>query len=360
MKALHKMDQRFQQIVADYRRKDHNSAGLACANILEGDANNVEALFLFGLCHCNAGSAEIGASAINKALSLKPELSNYDFLRDLLIQQDLGNQNNFWETLFFQYLLFQDVDAFLLSNPKCGRTWLRALLGKYVIGEDKEADPLNVLSLTQKDPNFCSLEVTHDDYPHWKPAEKIFTNKQAYADKKVIFLVRDPRDVLVSYYFQYTKRGDKKLANDADFHGDLSEFIRHRIGGLGSLVSFYNVWAENRDLSEAFLLVSYEDMSTDTKKVLMDVIGFLDWPERNANFIDEVIDYGRFDNMRRLEETNVLNNIRLKPPEDGDPEGFKIRRGKVGGYSDYLTEYDVAYINAYLAENLHDLFKRYK
>lgn len=343
-----------------YERKDFRSALAACEKLLVADNEHMETLYLTGLCHARAGNPEIGITFINQAISVKPELENYDFRRDLLIQRAVIDNASLWDERFNQYCLFQAVDAFLISYPKCGRTWLRALLGKYVLGARREGDPLELFELTRSLPDFCTLEVSHDDYPHWKSCNKIFTNKKAYAGKKVIFLVRDPRDVLVSYYFQYTKRGDKYQANDKDFDGSISNFIRHDIGGLRSLVSFYNVWAANRNVPSGFLLVTYENMQRDTRGNLLDIVAFLDWPKRDAAFVDDVVSFGSFENMRKLEETNALNSARLRPPRDNDPEGFKVRRGKVGGYTDYLTKDDIRYIDEYVDQNMDEQFSFYK
>jgi hypothetical protein len=320
----------------------------------------MEALYVTGLCHGRTGNATLGARYIRQAMSLKPDLEDYDILRDCLVQQGIRNQASLWESRFFQYRLFQAVDAFLISYPKCGRTWLRMLLGKYMLGPDGKGDPLEIRTITADSPGFRTLEVSHDDYPHWKPADKVFANKRAYAGKKVIFLARDPRDAIVSYYFQYTLRNDKELANDRNFRGSLSDFVRHRIGGLASLVAFYNVWAANRHVPADFLLVTYEDMRADTRKVLLNIVSFLGWPAREAGFVDAVVGFGSFQNMRRLEETNALANQRLQAPADGNPEGFKVRKGKVGGYADYLTDADIRYIDDYLQDNLDDYFSQYK
>ena len=187
-------------------------------------------MYLLGLCFCRAGDLNVGLQHIKKAVVLKPELEAYDIMSGLMAQQGITNVTALLERRFLMYFQYRTIDAFLISYPKCGRTWLRLLLGKYVIGEGGEGDPLEVLSLTQASPEFISLEITHDDYPHWKPVEKLFADKRAYVDKKVIFLVRDPRDVLVSGYFQHIKREDVNLIND-NFDGDLSAFIRHDLGG---------------------------------------------------------------------------------------------------------------------------------
>jgi len=165
---------------------------------------------------------------------------------------------------------------------------------------------------------------------------------------------------MVSYYFQYTKREDCKFANDATFRGDLSAFIRHNIGGLDSLIAFYNAWAEACDVPTGFLLLTYEDMIADTTKALLDTVTFLDWPQRPADHIGNVVAYGGFDNMRKLEQTDALQNYRLSAPDSADPESFKVRRGKVSGYVDYLSADDIGFMDREIDTRLNDLFARYK
>lgn len=346
--------------IAAHRKDDFRLAAEACDGILAALPDQPDAIYLSGLCHGGLGNPGAGLKAIKRAVALKPEFQHYDILRDRLIQQGEKNQMRLLEARFLQYRLFRRVDAFLISYPKCGRTWLRFMLGIYVLGPDGSGDPLEVLKLTAASPDFATLEISHDDFPHWKPADKVFTDKQAYTGKKVIFLARDPRDVLVSYYFQYTRRNDRELANDAGFKGSLSDFVRHRIGGLASLVAFYNAWAANRHVPAGFQLVTYEEMSADPKKVLLDVVAFLGWPERDPGFIDDIMKLGSFANMRNLEATNAFNNPRLRPPEDGDPESFKVRRGKVGGFIDYLSVDDLKYVDHYLRDNLDGFYTMYR
>ena len=354
------LERKFEAALEAYLSRNLAAAADGCKSILDVDHTHFDSRYLLGLCHGRAGRADVGMNLIKRAIARGPSLERYDFKRGLLTPRKVEDQLQFREELFLRYRLFQLVDAFLISYPKCGRTWLRLLLGKYVIGPAGRGDPLEVRQLTYSNPEFSSLEVSHDDFPHWKRADSVVTNKQAYAGKKVIFLVRDPRDTLVSYYFQYTKRGDKDLANDAGFNGTLSDFIRHDIGALRSLVAFYNAWARNRDVPQDFLLVKYEDMISDVRPILWGIVAFLEWPMRDPAFFDDVVAFGSFDNMRKIEETNALNNVRLQAPMDRDPEGFKVRRGKVGGYIDYLQPDDIRYVDEYLQEHLDDYFSDYK
>ena len=96
---------------------------------------------------------------------------------------------------------------------------------------------------------------THDGSSNTegRPWQDLDTDKSRYHGKKVVYLTRDPRDVVVSCYFQATRR--KSL-----FHGTISEFIRSDKYGIRKIVAFNRIWHAARNVPEAFLLVRYEDL----------------------------------------------------------------------------------------------------
>jgi len=47
--------------------------------------------------------------------------------------------------------------------------------------------------------------------------------------------------------------------------------------------------------------------------------------------------------MKKLEAVGAFTSKILQATDVRDPESFKVRRGKVGGYTDYLTGGDLAY-----------------
>lgn len=340
-----------------YAQQKFHDSGRILEAVLQADPRNADAIYMMGLYQWQFVDASLGIKFLKKAVELKPELQDYDFHRGHLINQG-ESMMKVWEKLYSEYLRFQTIDAFLISFPKCGRTWLRAMLGWYV-NDMAEGDPMEVMELTKTRQDFCTLDITHDDFPHLKTADNLVTNKNAYKGKKVIFMIRDPRDVVVSNFFQFTKRGDQSVIND-NFNGTLSEFIRYDISGLASLVGFYNVWAKNKGVPKSYLQVSYEDMSRSPKEMFIKCIELLEWPDKGETFIDDIIAKGRFDNMHEMERTNELQTVRLSPSGDGDPEGFKTRKGKVGGYVDYLSEEDLNYISDYLNTHLHNDYAAYK
>jgi len=63
--------------------------------------------------------------------------------------------------------------------------------------------------------------------------------------------------------------------------------------------------------------------------------------------------------MRRIEQGNAGNkgyNQRLKPTNANDPSSFKVRRAKVGGWQDYLTDEQTATVNDVVEKTLAPVF----
>ncbi|OUW18448.1 MAG: hypothetical protein CBD18_02770, partial [Opitutales bacterium TMED158] len=70
------------------------------------------------------------------------------------------------------------------------------------------------------------------------------------------------------------------------------------------------------------------------------------------------VEYSSVENMRKLEEKSVfwLAGNRMKPGKKGDPNTYKVRRAKVGGYKDYFNEKETAQIDEYVAKELSAAF----
>ena len=255
----------------------------------------------------------------------------------------------------------KDGDVFIISFPKSGRTWLRLLLGKlfalhFKLEITEKLDLLSFEKLSSICPDIPLIHFSHDDNPHRKIPDELSTDKTMYKNKKVIFLVRDIRDIVVSLYFEKTKREHMYYSGSRKYEGDLSSYIRCEVGSLNTIIRYYNIWAENINVPAAFLIVRYEDMQTNIKKELQIMLEFLELSKIPDKVLDEAIMYACFDNMRQLEKNNNFNNYRLQPGDKNDPESYKTRRGKVGGFVDYLTEVDIDYINDQIQSQLSKLY----
>jgi hypothetical protein len=57
-----------------------------------------------------------------------------------------------------------------------------------------------------------------------------------------------------------------------------------------------------------------------------------------------------------MEITNTSPKSKLKPGDKNDPESYKTRRGKVGGYIDYLSSEEIEYLNQKMKTSLSDIY----
>ncbi len=342
-----------------YGARRYSDASDQCARILGELPDQLDALYLHALTHYRTGDHRMADLLIERACNACPEILQFDHLVGLLEQRGQADWLSVRETRLREFRRSQQIDAYIVSYPKCGRTWVRMMLGHYLL-RSRAGDPLEVFDLTRREPGVPTIEFTHDDYPQLKPSGRLVPDKSIYRGKRVVLLVRDPRDVLVSYYFQYTRRGAKERANDAQFDGTISDFIRQDIGAVKSIVAFYNIWVRNRGVPKSFLLLRYEALHHEPANEFRSLIEFLDLPDFGASARDNAIQFAKFENMRRLEETGALRNSRLRPTVAGDPEAFKVRRGVVGGYRDYLSADDIGYVEDHIARELDPYYTWYR
>lgn len=255
----------------------------------------------------------------------------------------------------------QRTQAYLLAYPKCGRTWLRLMIGKAL---DEQfglgaVNPMELSVLSARQRAIPRIRVRHEF--RWYEPRPIETTKAQYRGKTVIFLVRDPRDVVVSMYFNATKR--QHLNDDRQravmFQGTLSEFLRRPQGGIEQVVAYFNVWAEQRHVPRRFCLVSYEELHRDPAEGLRRVLDTLG-VQVGALAIERAVEFGSFENMRKLEANNAFGSHRLRPADASDQQSFKTRRGKVAGYLDYLHGDDLAYANEVIARRLAPCYRGYQ
>lgn len=247
------------------------------------------------------------------------------------------------------------ADVHLISYPKCGRTWLVVLISKslelhYGIRLRK---PLRLRAYARPWREIPYILQHHDGGPEFRLPEELEQDKSEYAGSKVVFMVRDPRDVLVSSYFQKTRR-------NANYQGHMEEYVRERRGGIETLVDFYTIWARNHALPKDFLLLRYEELHADTPGQLRRVLDFIGVSGVSDATIQAAVDFGRFDNMRQLEARNAMGSSALSARDMSDTESYKTRKGKVGGYRDYLDGQSLHHVENVIASRLDPFFEEYR
>jgi hypothetical protein len=128
--------------------------------------------------------------------------------------------------------------------------------------------------------------------------------------------------------------------------------------GLPGVIDYLNLWAREADRVENLLVVRYEDMRADPAAVLTRVMEFMNDAPAKKDAIEASVEYASVENMRKLEEKSVfwLAGSRMKPGKKGDPNSYKVRRAKVGGYKDYFSDDEVEQIDALVAGTLSPTF----
>ena len=158
-------------------------------------------------------------------------------------------------------------DVFLVSYPKSGNTWTRFLIGNLIsLHERADFSSINRIipdpeALTKRSANAL-------------PRPRILKSHQYFDPRypKVVYIVRDPRDVAVSQYHFQRKR---RVIEDGS---PIEDFVRGFITGQSSI---YGSWGENaaswlaaRNGRPNFLLMRYEDMLEDTHSELAKIASF--------------------------------------------------------------------------------------
>ncbi|MCL5436157.1 MAG: sulfotransferase domain-containing protein [Patescibacteria group bacterium] len=207
-----------------------------------------------------------------------------------------------FSTFEFAPLQPRSDDVYLASFPKSGNTWVAFLIG-------------NAISLHLKlnmHANFFNIHLFVPDIHESRhiPAELSFppfrrvikthaANNREYHN--VLFLVRDPRDVMSSYYL-YTK-------NQLIFDGSFSEFLRHEKYGIKAWAKHAESWLEQSGRHQNLQVFRYEDFAKEPKRELgrlFDVMGFQLSPDTLA----KASELANFENMKKLETETYSYSIK--------------------------------------------------
>jgi alcohol sulfotransferase len=252
------------------------------------------------------------------------------------------------------------ADAFLASYPKSGRTWFRFILSHYFAHvtarpTDQPDGTIDLFSMFGIVPNFDldpARGVPAFRYKARRPRLPLVLvthhhyKRTLFLGRPVIFMVRDPRDVMVSAFFHATRHKHR-------FSGTVDAFITDQGQGLPALVNYLNGWAEGLQSRKSAVL-SYEELTRDTVGASARIIEFLGYTPADEALRMAVAAAG-FGAMRELE---VQGGLPAHDYDRADIESLRMRRGKVGGFENYLSEAQIDWIQRYCEKSLVASAKR--
>jgi hypothetical protein len=254
------------------------------------------------------------------------------------------------------------ADVVVVSFGKSGRTWLRVMLSGFYQARHGLAERhlIGFDNLHLRVAAIPKVFFTHDNYlkdytPHGD-------SKADYAGKKVVLLVRHPADVAVSQYHQWRHRmrPSKKTLNAYPEHDEevgLAEFVAEREAGLAKVIDFMNRWADAMPRLRHLLMVRYEDLSARPEGTLAEILTFIGTPGKPEE-IAAAVAFASFENMQRMEQRRTfwLSGGRMVARDRNNPNSFKVRRGKVGGWRDHFKPAEIARIEELVARDLSPVF----
>ncbi len=255
---------------------------------------------------------------------------------------------------------FADADVLVVSFTKSGRTWLRVLLSnlfsrRFGLSDKELLDGDNLHRLAPLVPKVYFAPDTKFPYPELGPALVFASSRQ-----KVVFLVRDPRDVAVSFYFHVKHRAGprelrRKKIPEAARGLDLDAFVLDPGCGAARNIAYLNRWAAERPGLRETHLVHYEALVADTIGAFTAVLDFIGQPT-DPSLVAEVVDFASFESLQRKEREGFFTSDRLGQTRAGDPETGKVRQGQVGGYRDRLRPETVRALDRLVRDTLDPVY----
>ncbi|XP_015697096.1 cytosolic sulfotransferase 12-like [Oryza brachyantha] len=297
------------------------------------------------------------------AVDEKAEGCNQDRLMSSLPTKVYGKrrflkyQATWWPEVFLPGVLaiqrrFQprSSDVLLASYPKSGTTWMKALAFAIM---SRKVYPLEEHPLLRLNPHDCVVHLPgayaagKESVVEALPSPRIMALHMPYStlpdsvvvnsDCKIIYVCRDPKDVLVSLWHYYNKvRPDE--AHLSQFHDLYESFCQ------GDTI--FGPWWDNvlgyfrasLDMPTRVLFLRYEDMLEDTASAVMAIAHFVGCPfsgeEERAKVVEAIVKLCSFDELKNLNTNKSGSHGLLRKHASSS----YFRKGVAGDWMDHMTE----------------------
>ncbi|XP_068616394.1 sulfotransferase family 2, cytosolic sulfotransferase 3 [Brachionichthys hirsutus] len=235
---------------------------------------------------------------------------------------------------FAQEFKFKDEDVVAVTYPKSGTVWMQEILPLVLNGGD--LTPIQTIPNWDRVPwleekrlalvvdNLASPRALVSHFPYHLMPPSFHASKA-----KVIYVMRNPKDVLVSSYYFH------QMASFLHDPGSFDEFMASFLEGkvlFGKWTDHVKSW-KNTELGDRIMYITYEDMVQDLPAALRRMSDFL-----GRNLSEEVIQKIAEHCSFKAMQDNNMSNFKLVPKEllDSDKSPF-LRKGIVGDWKNHFT-----------------------
>lgn len=242
-------------------------------------------------------------------------------------------------------------DVFLVSYPRSGNTWTRFLLGNLI----HQNDPVTFSNIESRIPE---IYFNRDRFLRKLPSPRMLKSHECFQPHypRVIYLVRDPRDVAISFYHHNVKA--RNIPDDYPMADFVTRFIAGKFDDkFGSWRDNVLSWTTLRGEDAHFMMLRYEDMKSDTTGALRRIVAFLDrcsFPKFDSSpgALQRAIELSSPQRMRMLEKQEADTWVLTKGTRSDKPF---VRSATSGGWKSQLAPQSVAAIESawgHLMKNL--------
>lgn len=237
---------------------------------------------------------------------------------------------------------FSSKDLFVVEFPKSGITWLSFLLANVelqLIGEKQKVTFFNINALIPEAENLKYAALDRKFKNNFIKSHAAYTPAYPW----VLYLVRNPLDVMVSYY---------NYRLDHEYKQDFNAFLDHPEYGIEAWCYHLNSWFKRSRNRANYLLLKYEDLRSDTMASIKSIYRQLGY-DLSDEILTKAVSGSSLDYMKTQEEE-------YKKLNPGYVINFVGKSGKKFSKED-MTEAQEAKIsqtvNAQLPQELKGIYK---
>jgi hypothetical protein len=247
-----------------------------------------------------------------------------------------------------RYLTVFPDDVFLVSYPRSGNTWTRFLIGNFVYQEEP-------VTFTNVESRIPEIYLSPDRVLRRLSRPRMLKSHECFDPryKRIIYIVRDPRDVAISYYHYAVKI--KWIEPEYPIEKFVPRLIDGEFDVRGGWAASWSdhvmSWVSMRSESDGFLFLRYEDLIQDAGRELGKVASFLRFqptPER----ITRAVQLSSADHMRKLEKKEAQQWQLTKNTRQDKPF---VRAAKSGNWENVLPPASIEAIESAWAATMRSV-----
>jgi len=260
----------------------------------------------------------------------------------------------------------KDDDVWVVTFPKCGTTWTQEMVWMVTHDCDSEAGKKQLHdrspfiewpTLTQGMTDEMEAQQRSDLGVEALESPRVIKSHlplyllppQLVDTCKVVYVARNPKDVMVSYYHHH------RLIDMHEYRGTVEEFADYFMNDEVYYAPFFphilEGWAKKDHPN--FLFLFYEDMKSNLQGEIDKVCKFLGktLSEEQRN---RLLSHLKFDNFSK---NSAVNNEYLSPDKK---KGSFVRKGKTGDWKNHFSGETNDRIDEWIRKNLQSTDLKFK